>query len=496
MPIITLQRRARELGRIRIGQVVTGSNGKARPEKLDRFRFTAASKELIEKVATLYGGEVCEWQPQGGGAPGWEVVTAAARLPVLVPPQPVSQFFELWSGGGCQRRCDGQRELLTDTPCLCSPDPEERECKPTTRLNVVLRDVPGVGVWRLETHGFYAATELPAVAEMLAHGARYLEATLALEERVVKRDGRTRRFVVPTFEVDITFGELMAGQRGADAAELSAASPAELESGGLWQQILAAVPAEWTTAQTEEDFYRRSGARPEKATADQLRRHLTWLTLRQQPSAKEPAVERGTARAGKTTEERFVSRAQRVISERAESAAPPADPPEPADPPAFDYEAEIERCERELDQPGIRATYKRAGQERPADDGLRALIEYTGIAIKEKLEAQRQAASDATAQADIAEMAAEELARLKTRDELRAEMFARLAKGGITDSTSGRAARLRVCSRLPVVGRVPEITSTDELSDLEVAQIIVALRRHERAGDLTETLAAMSEVTA
>src|SRR3954464_4210914 len=109
MPILGLQQRIRELGRIRMGQVVRGSNGKTRPEKLDRFRLTSASRELLEKVAALYGGEVADWTPANGGPAQFEVVTEARRLPILVPPQPVTQWYELWSGGGCQRRCDGER---------------------------------------------------------------------------------------------------------------------------------------------------------------------------------------------------------------------------------------------------------------------------------------------------------------------------------------------------------------------------------------------------
>jgi hypothetical protein len=228
MPILDLQQRARELGRIRIGQVVTGSNGKTRPEKLDRFRLTSASQELITQVAALYGGAVDRWTPQGGGAPGWEVVTTSTRLPVLVPPQPVSQWYETWSGGGCQRRCDGLREVLTDAPCICGPDPAERLCKPTTRLNVVLAEVEGVGVWRLETHGYYAAVELPSAAELLAAANGYIRGHLALEERVVKRDGKTKRFMVPTLEVGVTPAELMAGGGRADTPAIEAPKPVAL----------------------------------------------------------------------------------------------------------------------------------------------------------------------------------------------------------------------------------------------------------------------------
>ena len=43
MPIITVQRRLAEQGRIRLGQKVATSGGRTRPDKLDRFRFTSAN---------------------------------------------------------------------------------------------------------------------------------------------------------------------------------------------------------------------------------------------------------------------------------------------------------------------------------------------------------------------------------------------------------------------------------------------------------------------
>lgn len=249
MPIVTIQRRARELGRIRIGQQVpTGrKNDKGeptfRPEKLDRFRITSASLPLLQRVAELYGGEVREWI--NNGAKQYEVITTATRLPILVPPQPVSQYFELWSGGGCRRRCDGETELLKDKPCVCSPDPAERECKPTTRLNVILSDVEGIGVFRLESHGYYSATELPEVAEFLARAGSYVPAWLSLEQRTVVRDGKTRRWMVPTIEVDVTPAALLAGDTTAPA-QITApriALPAAEEPDGLaeWvEQVTAA----------------------------------------------------------------------------------------------------------------------------------------------------------------------------------------------------------------------------------------------------------------
>lgn len=246
-PILDLQQRQRELGRIRIGRKV---GAKGQPEKLDRFRVTSPSRSIVESVAASYGGTVEAWSPDGNGQQ-WEVITEARSLPILVPPQPLSQYYELWSGGGCQRRCDGVTELLSDSPCMCDPDPEKRECKPTTRLNVVLRDVHGVGVFRLESHGYYAAVELPQTAAFLAQATAqgaYLPARLSLEERVSKRPGKpTRRYIVPTIEVDVTPAQLMAGE-GALAVEGNGAKA--IEAGSPDRDWLALVDAATTVAET------------------------------------------------------------------------------------------------------------------------------------------------------------------------------------------------------------------------------------------------------
>lgn len=235
MPILDIQKRARELGRIRLGQVKAftrgdGSTG-TMPAKLDRFRLTSASKPLLDKVAELYGGTVEEWTPQGGGAKAWEVVTNSTRLPIMVPPQPVSQWYEYWTGGGCKHRCDGNTNVLTDELC----DPEDFNHKqalerPTTRLNVVLRDVEGIGVWRIETHGWNAAMELPDAAEFLARAGGYVNGWVSLEERTSKaevpdkKNGgtkiETRHFMVPIIEIDVTPAELMAGKGRIQAPEL------------------------------------------------------------------------------------------------------------------------------------------------------------------------------------------------------------------------------------------------------------------------------------
>ncbi len=61
MPIIELQRRLAEAGRIRIGHQVEAGNGKRRPEKLETFRLTAPDRHRIDQAAAIYGGTPQPW---------------------------------------------------------------------------------------------------------------------------------------------------------------------------------------------------------------------------------------------------------------------------------------------------------------------------------------------------------------------------------------------------------------------------------------------------
>jgi hypothetical protein len=213
MTILDLQRRIREAGRIRIGQK---DAGRGFPKKLDTFRLTSPDRRAIEQAAGMYGGKPEPWDAPAGRQ--WQVVTGVDELDVIVPPSDMafSQHYELWSGGGCQRRCDGFTEQITDGPCLC--DPDERECKPHTRLSVMLRELVGLGVWRLDTQGFYAAVELSGAVQVVqaAAGAGVmLPARLRLEQRQIRRPGQpTRNFAVPTLDVHVTPEQLFGGQAG------------------------------------------------------------------------------------------------------------------------------------------------------------------------------------------------------------------------------------------------------------------------------------------
>lgn len=226
MPIIGLQQKSTEVGRIRLGVKVATAMGGQRPAKLDRLRFTSPQKRLIEKVAELYGGAVEPWQPPRGNQQ-WQVISTSTEVPVMVPPQnpSESQWYEAWSKGGCLRRCDGQRETISGGSCLCDPDPKLRDCKMHTRIQVLLEEVPGIGVWRVDTGSYYAALELPSVTAILAKSNGLIPGRLILDQRTVTRGGETKNFAVPVLDIaEFTPGELLSGKVPELAAERRAAA--------------------------------------------------------------------------------------------------------------------------------------------------------------------------------------------------------------------------------------------------------------------------------
>ncbi len=230
--------RPRELGRLRTGesvpvvkngQVQTHDDGspKMRPNKRETWRITSGSRHLLQEAADLYGGQVVVWED--APTPGqWELATDKVSIEVMIPyDSALSQAFELWSGGGCQRRCDGER-MDDDQPCVCPADIEARmkaagqrtptACKPTTRLNVLLPDIHELGYWRLEVHGYNAAVEIPGTLAM-AQGIRvaykdpnpWFIAWLKIDPRMKKKDGETLRYPVPVIEIPASGRSLMVG---------------------------------------------------------------------------------------------------------------------------------------------------------------------------------------------------------------------------------------------------------------------------------------------
>lgn len=235
---IVLQRQMRQLGRIRIGQQVPAGKGRTRPTKLETFRLTSRSRDLILAAAESLGGEVRPWQ--NGDTDEWEVITETNVLDIVIAPgEPVTQWMELWAAGGCIRRCDGVT-MTTGAPCACPRDQEQRRelaakgeaCKPTTRLTVLLPGVPDIGVWRLDSGGFYAAVELAGAADVLHQASEqgvFLPARLRLEQRRVKRPGQPEHvFPVPVIEFSFRMADvgLLASGESGTVGRLNGGRPA------------------------------------------------------------------------------------------------------------------------------------------------------------------------------------------------------------------------------------------------------------------------------
>ena len=214
MPIIDLQRRMVEAGRIRAGEKGT----KGEPRKLDKWRLTSKDEVRLHAAAGMWGGEVRAWDGQ------WELFTEVDALPVmLLPGQMPTTWYESWSKGGCQRRCDGVHELLSDSSCLC--DADDRECKPYTRLSVLLPDLPGIGSWLVTSTGWNAAAELTGAADLLQRASAQgvlIPARLRLEQRTNVKAGQTRKFAVPVLDVDVAFRALLGGETSREQAALPA----------------------------------------------------------------------------------------------------------------------------------------------------------------------------------------------------------------------------------------------------------------------------------
>ncbi|MFJ6590241.1 hypothetical protein ACIQPP_05355 [Streptomyces violaceusniger] len=205
-----MKRQAAELGRIRTGYSRPNPDPEKGPipVKSQTFILSSHSRDYVAAAAELYGGRVEQWTPHKQSVAQWRVITEARELHAILPAgDPLSQSYEMWSGGGCSRRCDGETESIRGQSCLClaqyGPDWHERPpaqvCRPTSRIGVMLPDLPDLGVWRLETKSHYAADALAGGLDIVlqATGGRgMMPVRMWIEQRSAIRNGKTKQFQV------------------------------------------------------------------------------------------------------------------------------------------------------------------------------------------------------------------------------------------------------------------------------------------------------------
>lgn len=256
VPIADLTRRIPEAGRIR-----TGKKQGNRPTAIGEFRFTSHDRTALEQIAALYGGTVNPWSDPKAADGQYEVITDAPEIRVVLPPDPLggTPIYEMWGGGGCERRCDGvtcqkwqaghDGPEQVDVPCICSAR-DEMACKPITRLCVILPEVRFAGVWRLDTKSWNAAQELPGMVDTIRllqdGGLPY--ATLSLKHRRSVVAGKTSKFLVPVLGVASSIEELAAGT--ANVGSLGAGGP-DAPALGDGATAVSERPAERPTAPVE-----------------------------------------------------------------------------------------------------------------------------------------------------------------------------------------------------------------------------------------------------
>lgn len=244
-----------ELGILRMGE----KGKKGEPVKLLHWRITSYDPIALDELAALYGGTSRPWE----GAPEegqFELYTEASAIDVLIPPNPITAFYERWAAGGCQKRCDGVTATIAqgrgdaaeivDAPCWCrerglvpgdEADVKKGACDLYMRLRVALDNVSGLGYWRLNTSSVSAYSEIRGQIELLrrmlpardANAWLDIPAQLAIEQRRIKKPGQPpREFIVPVLRTRRTLRELVAAARAGDNAALVAGEPVrELESG-------------------------------------------------------------------------------------------------------------------------------------------------------------------------------------------------------------------------------------------------------------------------
>ncbi|MER6914029.1 hypothetical protein ABT354_20340 [Streptomyces sp. NPDC000594] len=293
--LLNLQRQAAELGRLRTGLTQPGSNGRNRPVRSANWIVSSHDRTRVEAAATLWGGTVERWTPQGNGEAQWRVITESNSIEALLPPgDPLSQYNEMWTGGGCARRCDGITEKLKKRPCVCLDEHGEnwyllgpqQVCRATSRIKVILPDLPGIGLWRADTHSFYAANEWPGVIDMVAAGTGgqgVIPVSMRIEQRQRLAEGKTKKFPVVVVDIRATVRQALTGT--IPGSVLSPVPPAAL----ALERAPRDYAAEARSAKTADEavgIYRQAEAAGDMT--DQLKAQL--IAIGQRKRAAEAAA--------------------------------------------------------------------------------------------------------------------------------------------------------------------------------------------------------------
>nr|PZN59666.1 MAG: hypothetical protein DIU58_17655 [Sphaerobacter thermophilus] len=194
MPIkgISEIRRLPRLGKIHLGIKLTNQRGTEYPKAVDYFvvkEDDSTPAAAVEAFRSVYGDKPRQLR-----------IMFPSDDPEVICPQYYKQYG---AGTGLVRMCDGERCLcrtesgeMVETECLCDPpggDPNG--CKHMMHLIFMLPDVPGIGVWQLDTSSFHSIVNINSGLEMiraLAGRVSMIPLTLRLRPKEVSPGGRKK----------------------------------------------------------------------------------------------------------------------------------------------------------------------------------------------------------------------------------------------------------------------------------------------------------------
>jgi hypothetical protein len=141
--------------------------------------------------------------------------------------------------------------------------PKGRVCDSKSRLKVLLPDMPGLGVWRMETGSYYATDEIAGMVDVIRGSVgdqTLVPVRLRIEPRMRVADGQTKQFIVPVLELrGVTAGELLSGNVTRAAIGGAPATAAAIEA--KRPDYLAEAQAATTAEQVMEIWTRANDAR-------------------------------------------------------------------------------------------------------------------------------------------------------------------------------------------------------------------------------------------
>lgn len=212
---ISDKRRLPRLGKIRLGEKAISGKGKEYPKALDYFNCP-------EEVRAIYGDEPRE-------------------LRVMFPVEDTETIFPQWLkryGSGSGLVCIGNGETATEydpesgegheieCPYEECPAYQKKHCRRVASLQFMLPEVPGFGVWQIDTTSYHSIVNLNSCFDMIrgiCGRIAGIPLTLKLEPKEVRGGGSKKVVHVLNLSSPLTLAEMLE-QRG-EHLQLEAPKP-------------------------------------------------------------------------------------------------------------------------------------------------------------------------------------------------------------------------------------------------------------------------------